>query len=389
MWICKPGVKAASAFFFVVSLVFGPCLLAQGGTIVIKPGQFDHFTVQVPERILAGEDFIVKVQAFDANNNLITNFQESGKEFRVEVSDSATVQPSSLNPASFPGGTANVSVNSKKAEMVVFSIRETGGTVPVISKELTALPNKLDHFYIQTQASVVAGTPFDIRVVAKDFFGNTVNDLDIGRDVKISFTGTISLKIMGNSNIDFKNGIATLNAVSEKTGIVSLELQEMSTGSRGKTENITIIPAALSYFKVQTPKNVVAGEAFELLVAAYDSYGNIITNYSTVGNGVMLTSTGNDELEPSFVGASDFKKGRVVVKGVYDKAAEIQIVAREVNREQSGRSGDILVVNSVPDHFIVVTPDSGVSGQKFKIKAEAYDRFNNLVKNYNLIGNDV
>src|ERR1700690_2237486 len=138
MWICKPGVKAASAFFFVVSLVFGPCLLAQGGTVVIKPGQFDHFTVQVPERIIAGEDFVIKVQAFDANNNLITNFQEWGKEFRVDVSNSHPFPPSSLTPASFPGCTGNVSVNSKKSERVVFFIRETGITVPVISKELTA-----------------------------------------------------------------------------------------------------------------------------------------------------------------------------------------------------------------------------------------------------------
>jgi len=36
-----------------------------------------------------------------------------------------------------------------------------------------------------------------------------------------------------------------------------------------------------------------------------------------------------------------------------------------------------------------VTPDSAVSGQKFRIKVEAYDRYNNVVKNFNLTGLDV
>lgn len=389
MRLNKPNVRATSIFLFVFSLILGHHYLSYAGTVVIRPGQFDHFTVQVPDRLIAGENFIIKVQAYDSNNNLIVNFQEYGKEFRVDINDSAIIQPSILNAASFAGGTANVSVYSRKAEKITFSIREAGGTVPVISKELTVLPNKLDHFDLQTQGTAVAGSTFDIRIVAKDFLNNTVNDLDIGRDFKITSTGAISLKVLGNSNPDFKNGIATITVVSEKTGGVVLELQETSTGSKGKTQNVTVVPSALSYFKVQAPKSAIAGEAFELLVTAYDPHGNIITNYSSVGNGVTLSATGSSKIEPSFIGPADFKNGQGAIKAFYEKAEEIQIIARESNTGQTGQSGEVLVSNTVPDHFIVITPDTGVSGQKFKVKVEAYDRFNNLVKNFNLVGNNV
>ena len=67
--------------------------VSNGGTVVIKPGRFDHFTLQIPERLVAGEGFVVKVQVYDAYNNLITNFSESDKEFVVSATGSATVQP--------------------------------------------------------------------------------------------------------------------------------------------------------------------------------------------------------------------------------------------------------------------------------------------------------
>lgn len=373
----------------VVFLVLLAYSTAYSGTIVIKPGQFDHFTLQAPDKITAGENFVVKVYVYDANNNLITNFSEYGKEFKVELGGSSTVHPTVLNGKSFSGGIASILINSKKSENIVFSIKESGGTVPVISKELFVTPNKLDHFVLQSQATVTAGNIFDVKITAKDMFDNTVNDIDIGRDIKITSSGTSSMKLAGSSAIDFKNGTGTASFVSEKVGDIIIELQEASTGSRGKTQSISIQPASLSKFKMQAPQKVIAGEPFELMIAAYDIYGNMVTNYNSVGGGISLSTSGNSKLEPSSVSPADFKHGQAMLKAVYEKAEEIQVIAKENNRNQEGRTDEILVMNSGPDHFAVITPETAMSGQRFKIKVEAYDRFNNVVKNFNLIGSDV
>lgn len=372
----------------IVSLILLRYNPLYAGTIVVKPGQFDHFTLQAPDKIIAGENFVIKVYVYDANNNLITNFSEHGKEFKIEASGSS-VQPSVLSGASFSGGMANILINNKKAGNITFSIRESGGTVPVISRDLLVSPNKLDHFVLHSPDAVIAGDIFDVKVLAKDMFDNTVNDLDIGRNIKINSTGTSSIKMAGSTTIDFKSGTGTASFVSEKSGDVVIELQEVSTGSSGKTRSIKINPALLSKFKVQAPKNVIAGDPFELLIAAYDPYGNIVTNYASVGGGIRLSTTGNSKIEPAFLNPSDLKNGQAVIKAVYEKAEEIQVLARENNREQEGRTAEILVMNSSPDHFVVITPEAATSGQRFKIKVEAYDRFNNIVSNFNLNGNNV
>ena len=385
----KIELKISLILLSIVSLFFLLTNIAYSGTIVIKPGRFDHFTLQAPDKIVAGENFVMKVYVYDAHNNLITNFSEYGKEFKVDVSGSSTVQPSILNGKSFSGGIANILINSKKSENIIFSIKESGGTVPVISKDLFVAPNKLDHFELQSQSTVTAGNIFDVKIIAKDMFDNTVNDVDIGRNIKMTSTGTSSMKQVGRPTIDFKNGTGTASFVSEKVGDSVIELQEVSTGSSGKTHSIKINPASLSNFKIQAPRKVIAGEPFDLLIAAYDTYGNVVTNYAAVGGGIGLSTTGNSKIEPSSVSPSDFKNGQAIVKVVYEKAEEVQVIAKESNRNQEGRTDGILVMNTGPDHFVVITPETAMSGQRFKIKVEAYDKFNNIVSNFNLIGSDV
>ncbi len=387
-----PGKKASGKYsVLLIASVFMLYLysVVSAGTVVIKPGQFDHFTLQMPDKAVAGENFVVKISVYDASKNLITNFSEMGKEFRVDVNGSATTQPSVMGASSFSGGLASIVVNDKKAEKITFSLREAGGSVPVITREIMVIPNRLDHFVLQSPVSVIAGQSFDVKVVAKDIFENTVQDYDIGKNIKLTTTGTSAVKMHGSEAIDFKNGLASSVFVSEKAGDVIIELQEITSGSKGTTQNIQVNPAGLAYFKVQAPKAVVAGEPFELLLSAYDMYDNVVTNYASTGSGIRLSTTGSSKIDPSTVNPSEFRNGQALVKVAYEKAEEIQIVARELNREQSGKTSDILVANAAADHFVVVTPDTAVSGQKFKIKVEAYDRFNNIVRNFNLIGFDI
>lgn len=380
--------KIISSLICIITLFFLSSSFA--GTVIVKPGRFNHFTLQIPERIVAGESFVIRVQVYDSHNNLITNFSEAGKEFKVGVTGLANVQPSHLGPASFPGGVTNITVTDKKAEMIVFSIYEIGGTVPVVSKEIVIPPNKLDHFVLQAPATVTAGTSFDARIIAKDIFDNTVSDAEmVGRNIKITSSGTSSLKVMDTYAPDFKNGTASVNLLSEKVGDVVIEVQEVATGSKGRSQNIIVNHAALSYFKLYTQKEALAGEPFEITIAAHDVYGNPINNYTSSGNGVVLRSTGSSKIEPSFIKPSEFRNNEAFVKAVYEKAEDISIIAKEHNKNQEGRSNLIRINPAVADHFVVITPDTAMSGLPFKIKVEAYDRYNNFVKNYNLTGSNV
>lgn len=369
--------------------VFAASNVSHSGNIIVKPGGFDHFAVQLSEKVRAGEGVIVKLQAYDMNDNLITNFAETGKEFKVLISGSAQVQPSILKAASFMGGSAGINVTGNKAEAVMLSIFEAGGTVPVLTKEITILPNKLDHFFIQSPLSVAAGNKFDIKVIARDAYNNPVADTDIEtKNIKLALAGTAGLKIV-SADMVFRNGVSIATLMPEKTGESAIEVHETATGSKGISAALKVMSAGLSYFKVYAPKEAVAGEPFEVTISALDVFDNPIDNYSSSGRGVNIGSTGQAKVSPSFIGQSEFKNGQAVVKLRYEKAEEISIVASESSMSQQGKSTAVRINPAAPENFVVVTPDSAVAGQRFRIRVEVYDRFRNIVKNYNLIGNDV
>lgn len=373
----------------VILFVVAASNVSHSGNIIVKPGGFDHFAVQLPEKVRAGEGVIVKLQAYDMHDNLITNFSETGKEFKVSVSGSAQAQPSILKAASFMGGSAGITVTGNKAEAVVLSIFEAGGTVPVVTKEVKILPNKLDHFFIQSPPSVAAGNKFDIKVIARDAYNNPVADTDIEtKNIKLALAGTAGLKIV-SADMAFRNGVSIATLMAEKTGESTIEVHDTATGSKGMSAALKVMSAGLSYFKVYAPKEAVAGEPFEVTISTFDAFDNPIDNYSSSGRGVNISSTGQAKVFPSFIGQSEFKNGQAVVKLRYEKAEEISIVASESGMSQQGKSTAVRINPAAPESFAVITPDSAVAGQRFRIKIEAYDRFKNSVRNYNFVGNDV
>jgi len=373
----------------VILFVLAASNASHSGNIIVKPGGFDHFAVQLPEKVRAGEGFIVRLQAYDMHDNLITNFAETGKEFKVLVSGSAQAQPSILKAAAFMGGSAGITVTGEKAGAVMLSIFESGGTVPVVTKEITILPNKLDHFFIQSPPSVAAGNNFDIKVIARDVFNNPIADTDIeSKNLKLTLAGTAGVKIV-SADMVFRNGISIAALTAEKTGESVFEVYDTATGSKGVSAVLKVMPAGLSHFKVYAPKEAAAGEPFEVTISAFDAFDNPIDNYASSGRGVNIISTGQAKVLPSFIGQSEFRNGQAVIKMRYEKAEEISIVASDSAKNQQGKSTAIIINPAAPESFVVVTPDSAVAGQRFRIKIEAYDRFKNIVKNYNLIGSDV
>jgi hypothetical protein len=378
------------SFLFILFFLLSGYHEVIGGTITVKPGRFSHFTLHIPSTPIAGDSFVVRLQAYDIYNNLITDFNETGRDFEIMVSGSAQVEPRILRASNFRGGSALVSIRDKKAERITVSVLEIGGTIPILAKEIAIRPNRLDHFFLQSPFEVKAGESFEIRVIARDAFENMVlDDTAIGKDLKINIGGTGGIKSMDTGALNFRAGVATARFLSEKVGEVAVEIYDPLSGSRGKSPSIKIMPGGLSLFSVQTPKEGVAGDPFEVIITALDTHGNPITNYDSTGDGVILSSTGKGKIRPDRISPSEFKGGSIIAKVVYEIAESMEIIATESNKRESGRSGTVKIRPATPDHFLVITPDTASAGQAFKLRIEAYDRFNNPVRDYNLIGGHV
>lgn len=106
-------LRSLSFAIFIFILLF--LSAGNAGAIKVRPGKFDHFNMNVPEKIIAGESFVIKVRALDSYGNLITAFSETGIEVTLSASGPATINPLRLSPALFEGGVANVTVTSRDA----------------------------------------------------------------------------------------------------------------------------------------------------------------------------------------------------------------------------------------------------------------------------------
>ncbi|MFO0754606.1 MAG: hypothetical protein U0411_14930 [Thermodesulfovibrionales bacterium] len=359
------------------------------GEIVVKPGKFDHFILFMPEVLVAGEEVALKLEAVDAFNNLISSFGETGREFQITTSGSAVMKPASFKSSSFANGVMTLTLSDRVAETFSIAIRESGSPLPILSKEITILPGKLASFSVKEPRSVQAGEPFDIRIVAKDAFGNTVPDAIQGRNINLIFKGDADPKIVLPSIPDFKGGVTTVTLTSQKSGTVGIEVKDLISGRTGASDKIEIVSGPVSSFRVFSPKEVIAGEPFDLSLVAVDRFNNIVTGYASAGSGVTITSSGKFKPFPSTIPAYEFIKGQAKVDMRYDIAEDIALTVTEIGKSQKGTSDIIQVVSPIPEKYEITTPDSVVAGQKFKIKVTVYNQLGHLIKNYNLVGPDV
>jgi hypothetical protein len=359
------------------------------GEIVIKPGKFDHFNISMPDRIVAGEEAAIKIQAVDAFNNLIANFGETAREFQAVVSGSATVKPAAFKSAAFVNGTLTITLADKAAELINLSIRESGSPIPILTKDLVIAPNKLNSFAIKGPRSAQAGEKFEVRIIARDAFGNTVSEQILGKNLNIVFKGDADPKVEMPSVPDFKNGVSAVVLASQKSGTAVVEVKDLISGSSGVSEKIEITNGPVHSFKIFAPKDVISGEIFDVSIVAIDRFNNVVSNYATIGSGITISSSGKLKPFPSTLPAYEFANGQAKVDLRYDAAEDITLVVTETGKDQKGMSQIIRLSAPIPERYEITTPESAVAGQKFKIKITSYNQLGHVIRNYNIVGPDI
>jgi hypothetical protein len=368
----------------LVQLFFLP---SYSSGIVIKPGNLDHLVLEIPSKPVAGESFGVGVKVFDANNNLITNYDQTGRDIQISVSGSAKAVPSVLKASAFSAGGFSVRIEDTKAEEIKLVLYDADIRNPLTVVSIRISPNTLDHFALEAPGTARAGERLKVQVTAEDRFGNTVTGAEKSDTFKVQSVGSAQIKEV--TFPDFVGGTSSITAISEKTGTMYVEVISPDSAIKGRSGDIEITPADLDHFAVTAPSNAEAGSSFQTSIVAYDRFNNVVYGYAAIGKGVEINSSGGAPVAPSYVSPGEFKKGSATVALVYEKAEDMTVTATEKGGSQRGTSTAVAVRPTAPDHFKVSTPDEATADETFKLKIDAYDRFENLIKDYDRTGKDV
>jgi hypothetical protein len=388
--IKRMGRASALFYLFFMSLALLSASPAFSGEIIIKPGKFDHFNINLPERIIAGEKVSVTLQAVDSLNNLIGDFGTGGREFQISISGSASVEPASLKSMSFENGAAAFFMKDKVVEPVTLTVHENGKPIPVLTRELFITPGKTTSYDITAARAVVsAGQPVSMKITAKDAFGNKALDQVLGRNLTITFKGDADPRLVGDNIPDLMEGITNISVSSEKTGFFMVEVKDLINGSAGVGEKVEVVNGPVNSFRLFTPKEVIAGEPFEVSIVALDRFANVAANYPLLGRGVDITSSGILKPFPSSVPAYEFVNGEAKVSLRYDAAGDIELSVQEQDGSCRSLSDMIRLLKPIPERYAISTPGAAVAGQKFKLKITAYNQLDHVIRNYNIVGPDV
>ena len=113
--------------------------------VKVSPGDLDHFTVKVPEKAIAGENFVIRLEPRDAYDNIITDYSRLGGSVRLTSSGRGKISPDVINQSDFFEGIAQILISYDKAEAITLTAREEL-TNKTGTANIAFGPGAVDHF---------------------------------------------------------------------------------------------------------------------------------------------------------------------------------------------------------------------------------------------------
>jgi hypothetical protein len=196
------------------------------------------------------------------------------------------------------------------------------GNLTGTQSAIAVTPAALDHFGVTTSVDgsfTVAGTPFDVAVVAQDAFNNTVT----GYTGTVTFSSADPFGATLPADYTFQPGDAGGHtffggATLYTAGTWDVTATDAVTGLFG-SDFVLVTPAPAVAFQVLAPTGVVPGAAFDVTVIALDPYRNIDTHYqgtvtfatSDPAAGVVLPAAYT--FQPGDAGVATFSGGVTLI----------------------------------------------------------------------------
>lgn len=298
----------------------------------------------------------VTAQAFDQYNNQINS------DPYAWTASIGSIGPSGKTvtyQAGTQSGSGNISVTATE-----------GAITKSASIQVNVTSLTVDHFSFTTVTNKTAGQNFQVTILAKDQFDNTVSSYN-GSGVLTYSAGTITPA----ATTDFTNGSWTGTVKVTKSG-TGVTLGYSDSGKSGTSNTFTVSPAALNSVAINPTSVIAQIQSTQALNAiAYDAYDN------QINNGVTYAWTVTD----SSLGTLSPTNAQATTLTTTQKAGTtyINVVATEGATTQNN-SIVLSVQPSALSHFSFDTITSPQATQQLtSIKITALDQYNNIVTNFN------
>ncbi|MBI3194849.1 MAG: T9SS type A sorting domain-containing protein, partial [Ignavibacteriae bacterium] len=234
-------------------------------------------------------------------------------------------------------------------------------------------------------ASQTAGTPFNIKVTARDAGNNTLTSFT--GTVDISSTGTLSSG--AGTTATFIAGVLSSHSVTfVNSGAFVITATKTSSTESGTSNSFNVNASTLDHFSVQSVSggsisSQTAGTAFNIKITAKDVFNNTVTSFTST---VDVSSTGTISAGSGTTAA--FSSGVLNSHSVtISNTGSFTITATKTGSTEFGTSNSFTVNGGSVSSFVVETVGGGnigtqSAGVPFSIQVTAYDALNNVATGF-------
>jgi len=333
-------------------------------------------TASAPET--AGTPFSLTVTAERSNRTTDTGFTGT---IHFTSSDLQAALPPDFTFPPADGGTASFMVTLKTAGSQ--SITATDTTTPPITGTLSGIsvsPAAASGFVLSgLPSTTTAGEVQTLTVTAKDPYGNVAT----GYTGTVQFTST-DIHASLPPNYTFAtgdHGVHPFTLALDTAGTQSVTVTDISSGFSATQTGIVVHAAAAERLMVTGfPLVDTAGAAGNVVVTAYDPYGNVAIGYTGT---VSLTSSDPHAVLPSsftFPGTTGAHTFTVTLK----TAGLQSITATDTTTSSITGTESSITVNPAAAATLQVTgfPTADIAGTAGNETVTAYDPYGNVATGY-------
>lgn len=282
---------------------------------------------------------------------------------------------------------------------LLFLLLLTLGTLG-FAKSIDVQSGDFAYFAAAVPSANVAGEDAKITLSAFDAYGNKTNYFgEKGRTFTLRTTGSATLDKTTLTSADFVSGdvrIAVSDRIAETVRIALYEgqslllVKNMATGTFVPGFNLKFNHAPLGSFDIAVPEKLIAGEEFNVIVTAKDKAGNILSGYSSIAEGVVVTTEGQNGKKNLLVPAHRFNDGRAEVSLRHDFSGTAGITVADMNDQSAkGSAGPLTFVKQSLSRMEINAPASIRAGTPFMVELKAISQFGTVMKNYSAVGEDL
>jgi hypothetical protein len=343
-------------------------------SVTVTPAAATVLQMTAPSTATAGAAFSVTTTALDAYGNTATGFTGTvhfaSSDAAATVPGDYTFQASDAGTHTFTSGVTLKTAGSQSVTVSSSGLSSASSTVTVSPATAASLT-------LTAPATATAGTAFSVTLTAHDAFGN----------VATGYTGTVHFTSSdGQATLpgDYAftaadAGTHTFTSVTLATAGSQTVTAADSAASLNGTASVTVSPAAATHFSVTAPATSTAGAAFNVVVTAFDSFGNVATGYTGT---VTFASTDSGASLPANYTFTAVDAGTHTFTATLYHAGQQTITATDTQTSSINGAAAVVVSAAAVSTLAVAGPATTGAGSAFSVTVTAQDPYGNVVTVY-------